>query len=193
MPDRKRYKWIEYHKWQLKAQWFYPLTNNNKLVFMAKAEMGYLGSYNKNKPSPFEGFDVGGDGMSGYNVYGVDIIGLRGYEDGALTPYSYTTDGRTDYARAYNKYTMEIRYPIILKPNSNIYGLVFAEGGNAFRSWQEFDPFLIKRSVGVGLRIFYAGRRTAGYRLGIRFRQGRGSEPPQRKPGAFYDRSTVLI
>ncbi len=121
---------------------------------MAKAEMGYLGSYNKNKPSPFEGFDVGGDGMSGYNVYGVDIIGLRGYEDGALTPYSYTTDGRTDYARAYNKYTMEIRYPIILKPNSNIYGLVFAEGGNAFRSWQEFDPFLIKRSVGVGLRIF---------------------------------------
>ena len=154
MPDRKRYKWIEYHKWQLKAQWFYPLTNNNKLVFMAKAEMGYLGSYNKNKPSPFEGFDVGGDGMSGYNVYGVDIIGLRGYEDGALTPYSYTTDGRTDYARAYNKYTMEIRYTIILKPNSNIYGLVFAEGGNAFRSWQEFDPFLIKRSVGVGLRIF---------------------------------------
>ena len=154
LPDRKRYKWIEYHKWQLKAQWFYPLTNNNKLVFMAKAEMGYLGSYNKNKPSPFEGFDVGGDGMSGYNVYGVDIIGLRGYEDGALTPYSYTTDGRTDYARAYNKYTMEIRYPIILKPNSNIYGLVFAEGGNAFRSWQEFDPFLIKRSVGVGLRIF---------------------------------------
>ena len=154
LPDRKRYKWIEYHKWQLKAQWFYPLTNNNKLVFMAKAEMGYLGSYNKNKPSPFEGFDVGGDGTSGYNVYGVDIIGLRGYEDGALTPYSYTTDGRTDYARAYNKYTMEIRYPIILKPNSNIYGLVFAEGGNAFRSWQEFDPFLIKRSVGVGLRIF---------------------------------------
>ena len=154
LPDRKRYKWIEYHKWQLKAQWFYPLTNNNKLVFMAKAEMGYLGSYNKNKPSPFEGFDVGGDGMSGYNVYGVDIIGLRGYEDGALTPYSYTTDGRTDYARAYNKYTMEIRYPIRLKPHSNLYGLVFAEGGNAFRSWQEFDPFLIKRSVGVGLRIF---------------------------------------
>ena len=154
LTDQQRYKWIEYHKWQLMAQWFYPLTNNNKLVLMAKAEMGYLGAYNKNKPSPFEGFDVGGDGMSGYNVYGVDIIGMRGYEDGALTPYSYDANGRSDYARAYNKYTLEIRYPIILKPSSNIYALVFAEGGNAFRSWQEFDPLLIKRSVGVGLRLY---------------------------------------
>ena len=154
LPDYKRYKWIEYHKWQFKAQWYYPLTNNNKLVLMARAEMGYLGSYNKNKPSPFEGFDVGGDGMSGYNLYGVEIVGLRGYENSALTPYTYTADGRADYARAYNKYTMEIRYPFILKPSSTIYGLVFAEGGNAFKSWKEFDPFLIKRSIGVGARIY---------------------------------------
>ena len=154
LPDYKRYKWIEYHKWQFKAQWYYPLTNNNKLVLMARAEMGYLGSYNKNKPSPFEGFDVGGDGMSGYNVYGVEIVGLRGYENSALTPYTYTADGRADYARAYNKYTMEIRYPFILKPSSTIYGLVFAEGGNACKSWKEFDPFLIKRSIGVGARIY---------------------------------------
>ena len=154
LPDYKRYKWIEYHKWQFKAQWYYPLTNNNKLVLMARAEMGYLGSYNKNKPSTFEGFDVGGDGMSGYNVYGVEIVGLRGYENSALTPYTYTADGRADYARAYNKYTMEIRYPFILKPSSTIYGLVFAEGGNAFKSWKEFDPFLIKRSIGVGARIY---------------------------------------
>lgn len=154
LPDYKRYKWIEYHKWQFKAQWYYPLTNNNKLVLMARAEMGYLGSYNKNKPSPFEGFDVGGDGMSGYNVYGVEIVGLRGYENSALTPYTYTADGRADYARAYNKYTMEIRYPFILKPSSTIYGLVFAEGGNAFKSWKKFDPFLIKRSIGVGARIY---------------------------------------
>ena len=154
LPDYKRYKWIEYHKWQFKAQWYYPLTNNNKLVLMARVEMGYLGSYNKNKPSPFEGFDVGGDGMSGYNVDGVEIVGLRGYENSALTPYTYTADGRADYARAYNKYTMEIRYPFILKPSSTIYGLVFAEGGNAFKSWKEFDPFLIKRSIGVGARIY---------------------------------------
>ena len=151
LPDYKRYKWIEYHKWQFKAQWYYPLTNNNKLVLMARAEMGYLGSYNKNKPSPFEGFDVGGDGMSGYNMYGIDIIAVRGYEDGGLTPYS--TNSNT-YARVYNKYTVEVRYPFIMQPSSTIYGLVFAEGGNAFKSWKEFDPFLIKRSIGVGARIY---------------------------------------
>jgi outer membrane protein insertion porin family len=170
LPDYKRYKWIEYHKWQFKAQWYYPLTNNNKLVLMARAEMGYLGSYNKNKPSPFEGFDVGGDGMSGYNVYGVEIVGLRGYENSALTPYTYTADGRADYARAYNKYTMEIRYPFILKPSSTIYGLVFAEGGNAFKSWKEFVP---DQAVDRRRRAdLSADRRHARNRLGIRVRQG---------------------
>ena len=118
---------------------------------MAKAEMGYLGSYDKNKPSPFEGFDVGGDGMSGYNVYGVDIIGLRGYDNGTLTPNS---NSGNSYARAYNKYTLEMRYPFILQPRSIIYGLVFAEGGNAFASWKDFDPFQIKRSLGVGVRLY---------------------------------------
>lgn len=152
LSDNDRYKFIEYHKWKLKAQWYYPLTRNNNLVLMAKAEMGYLGSYNKNKQSPFEGFDVGGDGMSGYNVYGVDIIGLRGYENGALTPYS--TSARNDYARVYNKYTVELRYPFILKPSSTIYGLVFAEGGNAFQSWEKFNPFQLKRSLGFGLRLY---------------------------------------
>ena len=147
LPDYKRYKWIEYHKWQFKAQWYYPLTNNNKLVLMARAEMGYLGSYNKNKPSPFEGFDVGGDGMSGYNIYGIDIIAMRGYEDGALDPGS-------NYSRGYNKYTAELRYPIILKPSSQIYVLGFLEGGNAFDSWKKFSPFKIKRSAGFGVRLY---------------------------------------
>lgn len=117
---------------------------------MAKAEFGYLGSYDKNKPSPYEGFDVGGDGMSGYNVYGVDVIGVRGYDDSELNPI--TTDG--DYARAYNKYTVEVRYPLLFKPNSAVYGLVFAEGGNAFSGWKSFDPFSVKRSVGIGARIY---------------------------------------
>ena len=150
LSDNDRYKWIEYHKWGLKYEWYYPLTRNNKLVLMTKAEMGYIGSYNKNKPSPFEGYDVGGDGMSGYNVYGVDVIGLRGYEDGSITPYS----SRNDYARAYNKYTVELRYPFILKPSSTIYGLVFAEGGNAFSSWKQFNPFQLKRSLGFGVRLY---------------------------------------
>lgn len=150
LSDRQRYKWIEFHKWIFKAAWFYPLTNDNNLVLMAKAEMGYLGSYNKNKPSPFEGFDVGGDGMSGYNVYGVDVIRLRGYDDGALTPYSEIND----YARVYNKYTVELRYPIVNKQSSVIYALIFAEGGNGFSSWRSFNPFTIKRSLGFGVRIY---------------------------------------
>lgn len=149
LPDYKRFKWIEFHKWLLKGQWFYPLTQDNNLVLMSKVEMGYLGSYNKHKLSPFEGFDVGGDGMSGYNVYGVDVIRLRGYDDGSLTPGS-----GNDYARVYNKYTMELRYPIIHKQSSTIYALAFAEGGNGFADWKNFNPFTIKRSAGVGVRIF---------------------------------------
>ena len=148
MSDQERYKWIEYHKWNLKAQWFYPLTPNNNLVLMAKAEMGYLGHYNKNKVSPFERYNVGGDGMTGYNIYGVDVIALRGYEDGALDPIGES------YSVAYNKYTLELRYPIVLKPSSQIYVLGFLEGGNGFSSWKSFSPFKIKRSVGIGARLY---------------------------------------
>lgn len=150
LTDAERYKWVEYHKWEASCKWFTPVSRDSKLVFMAGFEFGYLGSYNSDKVSPYEGFDVGGDGMSGYNVYGVDIIGLRGYDDGELTPYSSSGD----YARAYNKYTLELRYPVVLKPSSTIYGLIFAEAGNAFSSWQEFDPFILKRSVGAGLRLY---------------------------------------
>jgi outer membrane protein insertion porin family len=145
--QQEMYRWIEYHKWLLKARWYFPLTQNQNLVLMLGAEMGYLGHYNKDKVSPFERFEIGGDGMTGYNIYGVDIIALRGYEDGALDPSSY-------YSVAYNKYTMELRYPIILKPNSSIYVLGFLEGGNGFNSWQDFSPFKIKRSAGVGVRLY---------------------------------------
>ena len=148
MSDQERYRWIEFHKWQFKAQWFQALTPDSKLVLMAKAEMGYLGHYNKNKISPFERFQVGGDGMSGYTMYGVDIISLRGYEDGALDPSgSY-------YSIAYNKYTMELRYPIILKPSSQIYVLGFLEAGNGFNSWRDFAPWKVKRSAGLGVRLY---------------------------------------
>lgn len=146
--NQERYRWIEFHKWQFKAQWFQSLTRNTNLVLMAKAEMGFLGSYNKNKVSPFERFEVGGDGMSGYNIYGIDIISMRGYEDGALDP------DRNNYSCAYNKYTMELRYPVILKPSSQIYVLGFLEGGNAFTSWKKFSPFKIKRSAGFGVRLY---------------------------------------
>ena len=148
LSEQDRWRWIEFHKWQFKAQWFQALTRNNNLVLMAKAEMGFLGHYNKNKVSPFERFQVGGDGMTGYSIYGVDIISLRGYEDGDLDPMG------TRYSIGYNKYTVELRYPVILKPSSQIYVLGFLEGGNGFSSWKDFSPFKIKRSAGVGVRLY---------------------------------------
>lgn len=150
MPESERYKWIEYHKWKVNAQWFFPLSNDRKLVLMARAQLGYLGSYNKNKPSPFEGFQVGGDGLTGYSVYGVETIGLRGYTNGSLTPYSdYGV-----YASIYSKYTAEMRYPLVRTGGTMVYALVFAEAGNAYMNLKEFKPFELKKSAGVGLRIF---------------------------------------
>ncbi|MCC8089240.1 MAG: outer membrane protein assembly factor BamA [Rikenellaceae bacterium] len=147
LSEQKRYRWIEYHKWHFLADWYFPLDRMGKFVIRAKAELGFIGSYNKYKPSPFEGYEVGGDGLSGYNLYGVDVIGLRGYGNAALTP-------NNSYAKAYNKYTIELRYPFVLQPSSTIYGLIFAEGGNAFDEVRNIDPFLLKRSLGVGLRIY---------------------------------------
>lgn len=166
MSSNDRYRWIEFHKWLFKGRWYFPLSSNHKLVLMAGAEFGYLGSYNKNKPSPFEGFDVGGDGMTGYSVYGVDIIKLRGYENGGLTPYAVAGNS---YARAYNKYTVELRYPILMQSGSTIYALAFAEGGNGFASWQDFNPFSIKRSVGVGIRLYLPVVGLIGFDWGYGF------------------------
>ena len=148
MSQQDRYRFIEYHRWQLRGRWYQPLTSNGNLVLMAAAEMGFLGHYDKNKISPFERFEVGGDGMSGYTMYGVDIIGLRGYDDGELDPIG------SNYSLAYNKYTLELRYPVILQQQSQIYVLGFLEGGSGFNSWREFSPFRIKRSAGVGVRIY---------------------------------------
>lgn len=148
MTGQERWRWIEFHKWNFKSTWYQALSRNQNLVLMAKAEFGFLGHFNKNKVSPFERFQVGGDGMSGYSIYGYDIIQLRGYEDGGLDPLGEA------YSVAYNKYTVELRYPIILKPSSQIYVLAFAEGGNGFRSWREFSPFRIKRSAGIGVRLY---------------------------------------
>jgi outer membrane protein insertion porin family len=152
MTDQQRYSMIEYHKWVFKGRYFHPLTNDQKLVLMAKAEFGYLGHYNPNKLSPFEGFRVGGDGMQGYTMYGEDIIGMRGYDDMALVPME--SQNISDRARVYTKYTMEIRYPFIQQGQTNIYGLVFAEAGNGYSSWKTFNPFEVKRAAGAGIRIY---------------------------------------
>jgi len=146
--QQEKYKWIEYHKWKLKAKTYTALTGGQKcFVLMTRFEMGILGSYNKDKRSPFETFYMGGDGMSGYSTsYAEETVGLRGYENGSLTPY-----GSAGYA--YDRFTLELRYPFMLG-NTTIYGLGFLEGGNAWSQTRNFNPFDIKRSAGLGVRIF---------------------------------------
>ena len=145
---QEKYRWIEYHKWKFKARTFTALTSGQKcFVLMSRVELGILGSYNKDKKSPFETFYVGGDGMSGYSTgYAQETIGLRGYENGSLTPYSAL-------GYAYDRFTLELRYPFMLG-NTTIYGLTFLEGGNAWYDTKKFNPFDMKRSAGVGVRIF---------------------------------------
>ena len=154
--SQDRYKWIEYHKWSFKGAVYTKLVGD--LVLMARAQFGYLGYYNRNWGySPFEGFRVGGDGMSGYDTYGSEIIALRGYENYSLTPQalsSYNSTGNYYAGNVYDKFTVELRYPVILQPQSTIYALLFLEGGNCWSDIRDFNPFQIKRSAGVGVRVF---------------------------------------
>ena len=154
--SQDRYKWIEYHKWSFKGAIYSKLVGD--LVLMARAQFGYLGYYNRNWGySPFEGFRVGGDGMSGYDTYGSEIVSLRGYENYSLTPQamsSYNSTGNYYAGNVYDKFTVELRYPVILQPQSTIYALLFLEGGNCWSDIRDFNPFQIKRSAGVGVRIF---------------------------------------
>ena len=153
--DAQRYKWIEYHKWKFGATIYTKLVDN--LVLMARAQFGYLGYYNRNWGySPFEYFLVGGDGMSGYySSYGSEIVALRGYENYSLTPQISTKrQGSTYQGNVYDKFTVELRYPVILQPQSTIFVLAFLEGGNCWYDIRDFNPFEIKRSAGVGVRVF---------------------------------------
>ena len=154
--SQDRYRWIEYHKWSFKGAVYTKLVGD--LVLMARAQFGYLGYYNRNWGySPFEGFRVGGDGMSGYDTYGSEIVSLRGYENYSLTPQAssaYNSTGIYYAGNVYDKFTVELRYPVILQPQSTIYALLFLEGGNCWADIRDFNPFQIKRSAGVGVRVF---------------------------------------
>ena len=153
LSDQEKYKWIEYHKWSFSGKMFTPLTANDKsLVLMSRVMFSYLGHYNKNIKSPFETFYMGGDGMSSYTSYGTDYVAMRGYESGSLTPYNSTTGSYAGYL--YNKFTMELRYPLSLEQSATIYALTFLEAGNSFSSIKGYNPFELKRSAGVGVRIF---------------------------------------
>ena len=152
--DPEKFKMIEYHKWKFKAKVFSPLAPisvKRTPVLMTRAEFGFLGTYNKHKRSPFETFYMGGDGMTGYSsTYATETIGLRGYENGSIAG----NGGYSSYGYAYTRLSMELRYPFILEPSSTIYGLVFAEAGNAWTDMSNYNPFDLKRSAGVGVRIF---------------------------------------
>lgn len=153
---RDRYKWIEYHKWSLKADFYQKIIGN--LVLRTRAQFGYLGYYNRHWGySPFEGFWVGGDGMTGYSTYGTEVISLRGFANYSLTPKTYSkynSQGMAYSGNVYDKFTLELRYPVILQPNSTIFALAFLEGGNCWSDIRDFNPFQIKRSAGVGVRIY---------------------------------------
>ena len=151
-----RYKWVEYHKWKIRGDFYTKLVGN--LVLRAGMQFGYLGYYNRNWGySPFEGFLVGGDGMSGYSTYGTEVISLRGYENYSLTPQTYSKYNSNGYnysGNVYDKFTVELRYPVIMQPQSTIFALAFLEGGNAWADIRSFNPFQIKRSAGVGVRVY---------------------------------------
>ena len=146
---REKHKWIEYYKIKFRSKTYTSLTEGkHNLVLVTRADFGILGSYDRNKKSPFETFYVGGDGMSGYSYnYATDMIALRGYENGSLTPY-----GREGYA--YTRLGLELRFPFMLQNSTTIYGLAFVEGGNAWNDASKFNLFDLKRSAGVGVRIY---------------------------------------
>jgi outer membrane protein insertion porin family len=158
VSDQIKYNWIEFHKWTFKADYYYPLSKNDKLVLNTRFAFGYLGFYNKDiGPSPFENYSVGGDGMTGYSFYGREMIKLRGYGNGnngvgSLTPSDPTKSTVVPSGNVYSKITFEIRYPISLNPQATIYLLGFLESGRAWYQLKEYNPFKMPRAAGFGIR-----------------------------------------
>jgi len=159
ITQEERYKWLEFHKWTFENAWYMQLVGD--LVLHSNIKFGLLGYYNKDVGNtPFGGFSLGGDGM-GYYSYGTDIIGLRGYENGSLTPELG--------GNVYDKYTLELRYPAVLSQQATVYGLVFAEAGNCWTSVNKFNPFDLYRSAGAGVRIFLPMLGLLGFDWGYGF------------------------
>ena len=175
--DQKKFNWLEYYKVKGKAEWFTKIfgSNSKALVLRTLGEFGYLGNYNSERGDvPFERFFLGGDGLANFALDGRETIQLRGYPNQALTPYSTnkeTGQQSQDGATIYNKFSLELRYPITLKQQASIYVLAFAEAGAAYSGFKEYNPFELKRSAGFGLRVFM----PAFGLLGIDF--GHGFDP----------------
>lgn len=187
-PIAEQFKFIEYQKYRMSAEWYVPLsrprgTDNKSLVLKVAAKFGYLGRYNNRTTlSPFGRFELGGDGLSNFAVYDRDIISQRGY------PVYYTSNPKLNPENGgipagysgftmFNKYVMELRYPFSLNPSSTIFGLIFMEAANGYRDFKEYDPFRLRRSVGVGARFYLPMFGLLGFDYGIgldRLRPGAG-------------------
>lgn len=183
LSDREKFELIEYHKWMFDASFFTPIVGD--LVFHTRAHFGFLGLYNSDVGyGPFERFILGGDGLSGQNfLLGNDIIGLRGYNNNSIQPVRLT-DGRQEAGITYNKFVMELRYPISLNPNATIFVLGFLEGGNNWGSYADFNPFDIYRSAGFGARIFMPAFGMLGLDWGYGFDDVKGA--PGSNKGQFH-------
>lgn len=176
--DQEKYKWLEYYKVQFTGDWFTSLYK--KLVLRTLMQFGFLGAYNQDRGViPFERYYLGGDGMAGSSIDGRQNIQLRGYENGALTPASSTGDAYG--ATVYNKFSLELRYPITLKSSASIYALTFAEAGQSYESLSDYQPFNLARSAGVGLRVFM----PAFGLLGIDFGYGFDAVPGAIQPSGW--------
>ena len=147
LTDQEKYKFLQYNKFKFTSSWFTPISKNKKLVVNARLGFGLLNGWNKNLGAPpFERFYLGGSGLSGFSLDGREIIALRGYDEQTIS--SNTGD------RLISKYTLELRYPVSLNPSATIYLLSFLEGGNSWNDYKKYNPFKVKRSAGVGVRIF---------------------------------------
>lgn len=173
--DAERYKWIEYHKWKFNSDFYLPVAGN--LVLRSSVQFGMLGRYNKNYSfSPFERFYMGGDGLTGgFQMDGRELIRLRGYENNAITPNVQSRDGSGNLNTSerggtiYNKYTVELRYPLSLNPQATVYLLTFMEAGNNFLGYDNYNPFDLYRSAGAGLRLFLPMFGLIGFDYGFGF------------------------
>ncbi len=191
-PLDQKYQWMEYHKWKVKAQWFIPLdkaihNGQSKFVMMARGEMGFLGYYNPDiGVTPFKRFFLGGDGLTGFNIDGREIIACRGYQNYSLTPGFTGNAASAVGGGVYTKYTLEFRYLISPNPQSKIFALAFLEAGNAWADVKDFQPFKLNRSVGVGVRIFLPMFGLLGVDYGWGFDPIPGVNEATRQKGVFH-------
>ena len=185
MTDLQKFKWLEYHKWDLETEWYTPLSNDKqrRMVLKLSAKMGFLGSFNSELGlSPFERYELGGDGISNFvGLQGRDIISLRGYRD----PVQDVSEANRLGAPIYNKFTAELRYLISPNPSATIFVLGFVQGGGAWAKLQDYNPFDLRRSAGMGLRVFLPMFGTLGFDYGIGFDKDLGGSRNPFDYGAF--------